>query len=347
MMPGNHGLPYGANSSRRKCLGDENAMPDYFLQPFISNGCFLFPPRLILHRKGVAASGNSSTRIMKISELFQQKKPVISFEVFPPKPDSPFETVLEAVEALQVLKPDFISVTYGAGGSTHSKTLELAQHIKTELGIEALAHLTCINSSTEEIEQILDEITDRNLENILALRGDPPRDSVRTVYNVHASHLVKRIAGRQQFFIAAAAYPEGHPEASSPQEDILHLKEKVDAGASLLITQIAFDNDYLKRFHENAAQAGIAVPITAGIMPVFSAGQIKHISGLCGATLPPALRAMLDKYSHNQDALQSAGIEYACKQIDDLLAYGFEGIHIYTMNRPLLARAILSGTNLR
>ena len=304
-----------------------------------------FLPQPIKYRKGDAATG--STYTMKINELFQHKKPVVSFEVFPPKPDSPFETVLEAVEALHVLKPDFISVTYGAGGSTHSKTLELAQHIKNELGIEALAHLTCISNSNEEIEHILDEIASKNLENILALRGDPPRDSCQPVKKVHASNLIARIAARQKFFIAAAAYPEGHPEAISPQADLLHLKEKVEAGAGLLITQIAFDNDYLKRFHENAFKNGIEVPITAGIMPVFSAGQIKHISGLCGATLPPALQTMMEKYSHSQDALQSAGIEYACKQIDDLLAYGFEGIHIYTMNRPLLARAILSGTNLR
>ena len=292
-------------------------------------------------------SCRGSIKIMKINELFLQKKPVVSFEVFPPKPDSPFETVLEAVEALHVLKPDFISVTYGAGGSTHSKTLELAQHIKEELGIEALAHLTCISSSDEEIEEILNEIENRNLENILALRGDPPKDCNKQINKIHACNLVERIAARKKFFIAAAAYPEGHPEASSQEEDLLHLKEKVEAGAELLITQIAFDNDYLKRFHEKALQKVINVPITAGIMPVFSASQIKHISGLCGATLPPALQNMMEKYSHNQDALQSAGIEYACRQIDDLVAYGFAGIHIYTMNRPLLARAILTGTNLR
>ncbi len=284
---------------------------------------------------------------MQIKEFFTNKKPVVSFEVFPPKPESPFATVLEAVEALHVLKPDFISVTYGAGGSTHSKTLELAQHIKNELGIEALAHLTCISNNDEEVEKILDEISGRNLENILALRGDPPKDNARKLNKVHASDLIKRIAARKRFFIAAAAYPEGHPEASSPQKDLMHLKEKVDAGAGLLITQIAFDNDYLKRFHENALRIGIEVPITAGIMPVFSASQITHISNLCGATLPLALQRMMDKYSHNQDALQSAGIEYACRQIDDLIASGFAGIHIYTMNRPLLARAILTGTNLR
>ena len=290
---------------------------------------------------------HSSIPIMKIDQLFLQKKPVVSFEVFPPKPDSPFETVLEAVEALHVLKPDFISVTYGAGGSTHSKTLELAQHIKNELCTEALAHLTCISNSDEEIEKILDEIADRNLENILALRGDPPKDCEKQVNKIHACNLIERIASRKKFFIAAAAYPEGHPESASQEEDLLHLKGKVEAGAGLLITQIAFDNDYLKRFHEKALRIGIDVPITAGIMPVFSASQIKHISGLCGATLPPALQNMMEKYSHSQDALQSAGIEYACRQIDDLINYGFAGVHIYTMNRPLLARAILTGTNLR
>jgi len=284
---------------------------------------------------------------MKISELFAQKRPVVSFEVFPPKPDSPFETVLEAVEALHSLKPAFISVTYGAGGSTQNKTLELAQHIKDAYGIEALAHLTCITNSPEATEKILNEIEARGLENILALRGDPPKDWQGSVYNIHAIDLVKSIAKRKKFFIAGAAYPEGHPEAASPKEDLQHLKEKVEAGTELLITQIAFDNDYLKRFREGVAHAGITVPITAGIMPVFSAGQIAHICGLCGATLPPQLVDMLNKYSHNQDALQSAGIEYACRQINDLVDAGFDGIHIYTMNKPLLARAILSGTNLR
>lgn len=284
---------------------------------------------------------------MKISELFAQKKPVVSFEVFPPKPDSPFETVLEAVEALHSLKPDFISVTYGAGGSTQNKTLELAQHIKEAYGIEALAHLTCITNSPEDIDAILNEIEVRGLENILALRGDPPKNWQGFIYKIHATDLIQKIARRKKFFIAGAAYPEGHPEAASPEEDLQHLKEKVEAGAELLITQIAFDNNYLKRFREGVAQAGITIPVTAGIMPVFSAGQIVHICELCGATLPPRLVAMLDKYSHNQDALQSAGIEYACRQINDLIDAGFDGIHIYTMNRPLLARAILSGTNLR
>ena len=285
---------------------------------------------------------------MKISELFTNKKPVVSFEVFPPKPDSPFATVLEAADALHVLKPDFISVTYGAGGSTHSKTLELAQHIKNKLETEALAHLTCISNSSEDIDKILDEIAERKLENILALRGDPPRDGYKQpVSRIHASDLINHISGRSDFFIAAAAYPEGHPEAASPEQDLWFLKKKVDHGAGLLITQIAFDNSYLKSFREKTAAVGINVPITAGIMPVFSGSQVRHISMLCGATLPPPVKAMLEKYSNNQDALQSAGIEYACRQIDELLDYGYEGVHIYTMNRPLLARAILSGTGLR
>ncbi|MEG2069594.1 MAG: methylenetetrahydrofolate reductase [Acidaminococcaceae bacterium] len=284
---------------------------------------------------------------MKIAELFTQKKPVVSFEVFPPKPNSPFATVLEAVEALHLLKPDFISVTYGAGGSTHNKTLELAAHIKNNLQLEALAHLTCITSSPEESEKILDEIQAKGLDNILALRGDPPQGYTSPVYPVHASDLVRRIAARRRFCIAAAAYPEGHPEAPTPAIDLDYLQAKVAAGVELLITQIAFDNDCLKRFQDNLLRRGITVPLTVGIMPVFSASQITHISKLCGATLPPALQAMLAKYSHNDDALQSAGIEYACRQIDDLLQAGFAGIHIYTMNRPLLARAILSGTSLR
>ena len=342
MTPGNHGLPYGANSSRPTRLEDENAM-HIFWQPFLLDGCFL----MYILRENRSSCNGAAHKRMKISELFAQKQPVVSFEVFPPKPESPFETVLEAVEALHNLKPAFISVTYGAGGSTQNKTLELAQHIKEAYGIEALAHLTCITNSPETTEKILDEIEARGLENILALRGDPPKDWNEAVYKVHATDLVKRIAARKKFFIAGAAYPEGHPEASSPKEDLQHLKEKVDAGAELLITQIAFDNDYLKCFREGVARAGITVPITAGIMPVFSASQITHISNLCGATLPPQLMAMLDKYSHNQDALQSAGIEYACRQINDLVDAGFEGIHIYTMNKPLLARAILSGTNLR
>lgn len=285
--------------------------------------------------------------IMNIKTLFSSKKHVISFEVFPPKPDSPFETVLEAVEALQILRPDFVSVTYGAGGSTHTKTVELAAHIQKEHAIEALTHLTCITNTDEEIENFLNDLEARGLDNILALRGDPSQETAKDRRKVHAADLIRRIKQRKHFFIAAAAYPEGHPEAPSPEIDLLHLKEKVQAGADLLITQIAFDNDYLKRFADNTARLNINVPLTAGIMPVFSAGQVTSISKLCGATLPPELLKMLDKYAHNQDALQSAGIEYACRQIDDLLAYGFAGIHIYTMNRPLLARALLSGTKLK
>lgn len=284
---------------------------------------------------------------MKISALFESKKPVVSFEVFPPKPDAPFETVLEAVEALQVLKPDFMSVTYGAGGSTRDKTLELADHIKKAYGIETLAHLTCITNSEAEIERILADIKARGLENVLALRGDPPKDKSIPTYPVHALDLVKKLHKDPQFCVAAAAYPEGHPEASSRQEDLQHIKEKVEAGAELLITQIAFDNAQLKRFRDDARRIGINVPICVGIMPIFSGKQILHICELCGASLPLSVTYMLSKYAHSQDALQSAGIEYACRQVEDLIADGFEGIHIYSMNKPLLARALLTGTNLR
>lgn len=339
MMPGNHGTFRMVLIPTDISLRDEKRY-SHTSQPFSSRAV-----AFILHRKGGATI--SSQTIMKISNLFQEKKCVISFEVFPPKPTSPFATVLEAVEALHVLKPDFISVTYGAGGSTHNKTLELAHHIKNELGIEALAHLTCISNSEEETENILNKLTELNLENILALRGDPPKDSPLACRNIHAVDLMRQINSRHQFCIAGAAYPEGHPEAPTREQDLLFLKEKVAAGAEFLITQIAFDNDYLKSFRDKANHAGIDIPLSVGIMPVFSAAQITHISSLCGAILPKAIQDMLDKYSHNQDALQSAGIEYACKQIDDLIANDFQGIHIYTMNRPLLARAILSGTNLR
>jgi len=284
---------------------------------------------------------------MKISSLFESKKPVVSFEVFPPKPEAPFETVLEAVEALQVLKPDFMSVTYGAGGSTRGKTLELADHIKKAYGIETLAHLTCITDSEAEVEKNLADIKARGLENVLALRGDPPKDKNMPVYPVHAVDLIKKLKTHPNFCVAAAAYPEGHPEAASRQEDLEHIKEKVDAGAEFLITQIAFDNAQLKSFRDNARRIGINVPICVGIMPIFSGKQILHICELCGASVPLAVTYMLNKYAHSQDALQSAGIEYACRQIEDLVADGFEGIHIYSMNKPLLARAILSGTNLR
>ena len=285
---------------------------------------------------------------MLIHELFQQKKPVVSFEIFPPKPDSPLESIFQCIEELQQIKPDFISVTYGAGGSTQGRTLEVARHIQDDHGIPALGHLTCVGATPAQSQAVLDDFAAHGIQNILALRGDKPKDAPPSPLNCYAQDLVRLIRGRNQpCSIAAAAYPEGHLESPNREEDLKHLKEKVDSGADFLITQIFFDNAMLYRFLDGARAHGIAVPVTAGIMPVFSRAQVERICSLCGASLPPALLLIMDKYGHQKESMEEAGLEYASQQIEDLLQHGIEGIHLYTMNRPHLARTLAWNTGLR
>ncbi|MFA5535927.1 MAG: methylenetetrahydrofolate reductase [NAD(P)H] [Bacillota bacterium] len=277
---------------------------------------------------------------MKTAELFATKK-VLSFEIFPPKRTGSIETIFRTVDALKDLKPDFISVTYGAGGSNSNRaTFEIAAAVKNDYGIESVAHLACINLTKEDVLSISKDFKQEGIENILALRGDiNPEIEPKNDFK-HASDLISFIKENGNFNIIAACYPEGHTESSSIVEDIHNLKTKVDAGADQLITQLFFDNDYFYSFRERAAIAGINVPIQAGIMPVTNKKQIEKMVTLCGVDLPRKFLSIMNRYEHNPIAMRDAGIAYAIDQIVDLIAQGIDGIHLYTMNNPYIALRI-------
>ena len=277
---------------------------------------------------------------MKIREMFREKT-VFSLEVFPQKKTSSIDTVYQMLEELERLTPDFISVTFSAGGSGNSGlALDIASKIKENNKVEPVLHLPCINYSREEILRVLAEVDKRGIENILALRGDinpdiPPKNEFR-----YASDLISFIKERGDYDVAGACYPEVHIEAKDMVEDIRNLKKKVDAGADHLITQLFFDNDAFYRFREKTQIAGIVVPIEAGIMPVMSKSQIERMVSMCGASLPSKFVKIMQRYEHNPEALRDAGIAYAIDQIVDLLANGVDGIHLYTMNNPYVAKKI-------
>jgi methylenetetrahydrofolate reductase (NADPH) len=283
---------------------------------------------------------------MKISEIFARKTLTVSFEVFPPKPEAPFEPVLAAVDRLTALRPDFISVTYGAAGTNRGRTVEVAEHI-TSCGIEALVHLTCIAGSPEETDGMLAALKERGLGNILALRGDPPAGSAILPGRVFAKGLVAQIKSFGDFCVAAAAYPEGHPECPDRGLELFYLQEKIAAGVDFLLTQIFFDNAFFYDLMEKLDKSNLKLPVSAGIMPVFSQKQIERICSLCGASIPQALRLLMDKYGHSQEDMQKAGLEYASRQIDDLIEHKARGVHLYTMNRPELAEFMVRNTKLR
>ena len=278
---------------------------------------------------------------MKITSLFNSGKTVFSFEVFPPKKDSPIESVYGQLEEICALKPDFISVTYGAGGTgAHSRTCEIAAKIKRDFHVESVAHLTCVNSTKAMIDETLADFKAHDIENILALRGDytegvAPRTDFR-----YASELCAYIRRHGGFDISGACYPESHMDSADEIEDVLNLKKKVDAGAQHLISQLFFDNELFYRFMERAKIAGINVPVEAGIMPVTNKRQIERMVSLCGASLPPKFAKIMQKYESKPEALRDAGIAYAVEQIVDLIANGVDGIHLYTMNSPYVAEKI-------
>lgn len=277
---------------------------------------------------------------MKIREMFG-KKTVFSFEVFPPKKTSSIETIYNTLEELKGLRPDFISVTYSAGGSGNGHlACDIASKIKDDYGVEPMIHLPCINYTKDEISEVLAEINIRGIENILALRGDrnpdiEPKNDFR-----YASDLVEFIKSKGDFDIAGACYPECHSDAENLVEDILNLKKKVEAGADHLISQLFFDNDAFYEFREKAAIAGINVPIEAGIMPVVNKNQIERMVTMCGASLPNKFTKIMQRYENNPEALRDAGIAYAVNQIVDLVASGVDGIHLYTMNNAYVASKI-------
>lgn len=277
---------------------------------------------------------------MRIADKFRKGKAVFSFEVFPPKKTSPIDTVFNALEQMKNLKPDYFSVTYGAGGSNPENTLEIASKIKNEYGVEALAHLTCINSTKGDIDNVLEGLKSHNIDNILALRGDlVPDVSPKTDFKF-ANELCSYIKQKGGFNLAGACYPEVHIDASNQVEDILNLKKKVEAGADFLITQLFFDNSVFYRFLEHTKIAGIDIPIEAGIMPVTNKKQIERMVSMCGVSLPSKFAKIMQKYENNPEALRDAGIAYSIEQIVDLLANDVDGIHLYTMNNPFVATKI-------
>lgn len=278
---------------------------------------------------------------MNIAEKFNQQKTVFSFEVFPPNKTASVETVYNTLEELKTLNPDFISVTYGAAGKAAENTIEIASKIKNEYQIETLAHLTCVNNSKQEIDGVLQRLKDNNIDNILALRGDTPIGYAPKEDFKYASDLCTYIKQFGGFFVSGACYPEVHAESDDEVQDVLNLKQKINAGTGHLISQLFFDNNAFYRFIQRTQLAGIHTPIQAGIMPVVNKKQIEKMVSMCGASLPVKFTKIMQKYEHNPEALRDAGIAYAIEQIVDLLANGVAGIHLYTMNNAYIARRIL------
>jgi methylenetetrahydrofolate reductase (NADPH) len=288
---------------------------------------------------------------MRIDQILEDAgEPVFSFEFFPPKSDAGERVLGLALESLRQLAPAFVSVTYGAGGTSRGRTLELTKWIKQELGVEAMAHLSCVGSTREELTDVIADMRQAGIENILALRGDPPRGE--SDWKPHpgglqySTELAALIHSDHDMCIGGACFPEVHPEAPDLTHDLRFLKDKIDNGVSFLITQLFFDNDLYFRFVDEARAAGIDVPIIPGVMPITDLRQIKTITGMCGATIPPSLLEALEWRSHDPDAVLQLGVSYATLQCAELLARGAPGVHFYTLNRSHATRAILSALRL-
>lgn len=279
-----------------------------------------------------------------LQNIFENKR-TISFEVFPPKKDGEFEAAFETLDALGSLNPDFISVTYGAGGSRSVKTVEIASYIQNKLGIDAMAHMTCVGSKKEDLLQVYNALKENHVQHVLALRGDRPKDMTDEQFLSrdfeHASDMMAFLKENTDLHISGACYPEKHFEAFSMEADLKNLKTKQDAGAEFFISQLFFDNDFYYSFLEKAAKKGITVPICAGIMPITTAKQIGTTVSLSGSSVPKALSDLFALYADNPDDMRKAGIDFAIRQIRDLQENGVNDIHIYTMNKPKMAAEIM------
>ncbi len=283
---------------------------------------------------------------MKLSKLFSSDKLSLSFEVFPPKTDSAFESVKTATEEIAKLKPSFMSVTYGAGGGTSQYTLDIAKNIKNTYGVPTLAHLTCVSSTKETVRAKIEAMKEAGIENVMALRGDLTPELEKTDRSLwdyrYAIDLINDIkASGADFCIGGACYPEIHPESFNQKEDIKHLKEKVDAGCDFLTTQMFFDNNLLYNFLYKIREAGITVPIIPGVMPITNANQVERAIKLSGSFMPQRFKSLVDKFGYSPDAMKQAGIVYATDQIIDLFANGITNVHVYSMNKPDVAKKIL------
>jgi methylenetetrahydrofolate reductase (NADPH) len=283
---------------------------------------------------------------MKIGDVLAERRPCFSFEFFAPQTDQGVENLMERVRALRILNPAFVSVTYGAGGSSRGRTIDLALRIKRELDIEVLAHVTCADHTRDELRAIFHELRAGSIENVLALRGDPPRDSGAFVAREggfrYAVDLIELLRAEFAFDVGAAGYPEKHPEAASLDADVANALRKVRAGARFLITQLFFDNEYYFAYVAKARAAGIDVPIVPGLMPLTSYEQIARITTMCGASIPQALRAELEFRADEPQAVTDLGVAYCTLQCTELLARGAPGIHFYTLNRSPATRAVVS-----
>lgn len=318
------------------------ALSEHFFQTF----CDLFAPfsnllyNIDKSNARTACPSAEKRKNMKISPIFRQKKAVWSFEIFPPKPTADPSAVQNTIAELSALHPDYISVTCSAGGSGNARTGEIASLVKS-FGVEPLAHVTCINSDKPSVRAALSDLRERGIENVLALRGDrlPDREDSKDFF--HASDLVGFIRSEgYDFDIAGACYPEGHPESKSLPEDIRNLKHKTDAGVSHLNTQLFFDNEDFYRFRDMLSIAGIDVPVQAGVMPLVKKGHVDRIISLSGAKIPAKISRMISRFYDRPEALMEAGIAYAVDQIVDLLSAGAQGIHLYVMNNPYVAKRI-------
>jgi methylenetetrahydrofolate reductase (NADPH) len=289
---------------------------------------------------------------MRIDEILGLGRPTVSFEFFPPKTEAGFQALFQTVEDLKPVRPSYVSVTYGAGGSTRAKTVELVERIQREAGIRSMAHLTCVGHTAAELGQITDELWAAGIRNILALRGDPPQgQSTFTPTEggfANADALVDFIRRRRAgFCVGVAGYPEGHPQCLNRTRDLEHLKRKVDNGGCFVVTQLFFDNADFYRFRDEARAMGIKVPIIAGIMPILNVSQIKRFVSMCGAKIPQPLLVRLESLEHDAEAVHAAGVEYATRQCQDLLDNAADGLHFYTLNKSKATVQICKSLNAR
>ena len=282
---------------------------------------------------------------MKIIDILNKRNMSLSFEVFPPKKESSFESVMQAAEDIAACHPAFMSVTYGAGGGTSRYTMEMAKNIKDKYDVPTLAHLTCVSSSKEMVHQKIEEMKELGIKNVMALRGDLTpeleKSDPSTWEYKHATELVRELKESGDFCIGVACYPEVHPESINQKEDILHIKDKVDAGADFLTTQMVFDNNLFFNFMYKLREIGVTCPVIPGIMPITNANQVARAIKLSGSFMPQRFKSLVDYFGNDPDAMKQAGIAYATDQIIDLYANGITNVHVYSMNKPDVAKAIM------
>lgn len=285
-------------------------------------------------------------RAMRISEKLASVRPFFSFEFFPPKDDAGSKQLFATIETLVPLRPAFVSITYGAGGSSRARIVALAKQIQNEIGLTVVAHVTCVGSTRAELRALFDDLANAGIQNVLALRGDPPKGETEFVAPAggfaYAAELIAMLKRNYDFCIGAACYPEQHVEASSMSADISHLKEKVDAGADFLVSQLFFDNEKFFEFERAVRREGIATPILPGLMPITNFEQIQRFTKMCGATIPPKLHVEMELRKGDSRAIEDLGVSFAAMQATGLLQHGSPGIHFYTLNRSPATRAVVS-----